>query len=160
MEHNLGTAGSARILGELVPKGGGDRIPLLKERLLIGRRENCDIVLRFANISTNHCELELHQGYWFVKDLNSRNGTRVNGFRVHHKRIDPGDSLTVARHVYHLEYSPRDLGADGIPPEDDIFDEIWSRSLLEGAGLNRKEKQIADGRVGRSQPGNKRPPQR
>ena len=31
--------------GELIPKGGGDAIPLLKEELLVGRRESCDIVL-------------------------------------------------------------------------------------------------------------------
>ena len=37
-----------RMLGELIPKGGGDSIPLLKEKLLVGRRESCDIVLRFA----------------------------------------------------------------------------------------------------------------
>jgi adenylate cyclase len=146
------------MFGELVPKGGGDRIPLLKDHLVIGRRESCDIVLRFSNVSTNHCELELHQGYWFVTDLNSRNGTRVNGFRIHRKRIDPGDSLTFAKHVYQVEYSPKDLGATGIPPDDDIYDEIWSRSLLEGAGLNRKSRQVADGRVGRdSRGGGNRP---
>src|SRR5207245_361620 len=48
--------------GELVPLGGGDAIPLLKKKLVIGRRENCDIVLRFPNISARHCELTLTQG--------------------------------------------------------------------------------------------------
>ena len=40
--------------GELVPVGGGDPIPLLKKTLLVGRRETCDVVLRFANVSSNH----------------------------------------------------------------------------------------------------------
>ena len=137
------------MLGELVPAGGGDPIPLLKERLLVGRRESCDIVLRFANVSTNHCELELHQGYWFVKDLNSRNGTRVNGYRVNCKRVDPGDQLRIAKHGYRVDYSPTELGAVGLPPEEDMYDEIWSKSLLEGAGLDRKQSQEDDGRVGR-----------
>lgn len=137
------------MLGELVPAGGGDPIPLLKERLLIGRRESCDIVLRFANVSTNHCELELHQGYWFVKDLNSRNGTRVNGSRVNCKRVDPGDQLRIAKHGYTVDYSPEALGAAGLPPEEDMYDEIWSKSLLEGAGLNRRDVQAAEGRIGR-----------
>ena len=61
--------------GELVPLGGGDPIPLLKKKLLVGRRESCDIVLRFGNVSAHHCQLRIESGYWFVKDLNSRNGT-------------------------------------------------------------------------------------
>ncbi len=137
------------MLGELIPFGGGDPIPLLKGKLLVGRRENCDIVLRFANISTNHCELELQQGYWFVKDLGSRNGTRVNGFRVNHKRLDPSDKLSIARHDYRIDYSPKDLGANGVPPDDDVFEDILSRSLLEGAGLLRQHRQQAQGRIGR-----------
>ena len=135
-----------------MPEGGGDTIPLLKDKLLVGRRENCDVVLRFSNVSTNHCELELHHGYWFVTDLGSRNGTRVNGFRVSRKRVDPGDRLRIAKHTYRLVYSPKDLGAEGVPPDEDIYNDILSKSLLEGAGLNRQERQFAAGRVGRQQP--------
>ena len=37
--------------GLLIPEGGGDNIVLRKDRLVIGRRESCDIVLRFTNVS-------------------------------------------------------------------------------------------------------------
>lgn len=43
--------GSDAEYGELIPLGGGDTIPLKKNQLLVGRRESCDIVLRFANVS-------------------------------------------------------------------------------------------------------------
>ena len=46
--------------GELVPVGGGDPIPLLKKSLLVGRRESCDIVLRFSNVSAHHCQLTVN----------------------------------------------------------------------------------------------------
>ena len=82
--------------GELKPLGGGDPVPLLKKSLLVGRRESCDIVLRFANVSAHHCQLECHDGYWYVRDMNSKNGTRVNNVRVNEKRLDPGDELRVA----------------------------------------------------------------
>ena len=85
--------------GELHPVGGGDPIPLLKVILLVGRRESSDIVLRFPNVSGNHCELELVEGYWYVNDLNSRNGTKVNGERVKKQRLIPDDKLSIARHV-------------------------------------------------------------
>ncbi|MCH8923739.1 MAG: FHA domain-containing protein, partial [Planctomycetes bacterium] len=41
--------------GEMIPLGGGDLVPLLRRSLLVGRRESCDIVLRFANVSAHHC---------------------------------------------------------------------------------------------------------
>ena len=129
--------------GELVPLGGGDTIPLLKQRLLIGRRESCDIVLRFANVSGQHCELTVDSGYWFVTDKNSRNGTKVNGVRVGslRKRLDPGDTLSVAKHKYQIKYSPMDdLGAVGPPPpEEEPIREILTKSLLDRAGLKRRD---------------------
>ena len=121
--------------GELIPLGGGDPIPLLKKQLLVGRRESCDIVLRFANVSAHHCQLYLNGGYWYVRDMQSRNGVKVNGIRVQEKRIGPGDTLAVAKHNYELEYSPADLGAVGPPPPDDLPAEIMTDSLLTRAGL-------------------------
>ena len=129
--------------GELVPVGGGDTIPLLKKTLLVGRRESCDIVLRFANVSGQHCELTVDSGYWFVTDKNSRNGTKVNGVRVGslRKRLDPGDTLSVAKHKYQIKYSPMDdLGAVGPPPpEEEPIREILTKSLLDRAGLKRRD---------------------
>ena len=138
--------------GELLPKVGGDPIPLLKKSLMIGRRESCDVVLRFGNVSAYHCELTLESGYWFVKDLNSRNGTRVNGYRITKRRIDPGDTLNVGKHQYEMSYTPSELGAVGPPPDGGDLDDILSQSLLDSAGLNRKERQSLEGRIGRNPP--------
>lgn len=126
--------------GELIPVGGGDSIPLRKKNLVVGRREGCDIVLRFPNVSSTHCELTCIDGYWHVRDLNSSNGIKVNGQRVQDKFILPGDELTVAKHKYKVQYSPVDLGAVGPPPTDGNIAEIFSRSLLESAGLERDNK--------------------
>ncbi len=121
--------------GELIPLGGGDQIPLLKKNLLVGRRESCDIVLRFSNVSAHHCQLVCNGGYWYVKDLKSRNGVKVNGLRVNEKRLDPGDELSIAKHRYDVHYSPYDLGAVGPPPVDEETEDVMKQSLLERAGL-------------------------
>lgn len=128
------------MFGHLIPAGGGDPIPLLKEKLLVGRRESCDIVLRFANVSAHHCELIVESGYWFVKDLGSRNGVKVNGAPISRKRLDPGDSLSVAKHKYEVAYSPADLGATGPPPPDEEgITQIFKESLLNRAGLEHRD---------------------
>jgi predicted component of type VI protein secretion system len=121
--------------GELIPLGGGDPIPLLKKNLLVGRRESCDIVLRFSNVSAHHCQLFCNGGYWYVKDLQSRNGIKVNGARVTERRLDPGDELAIAKHRYDVRYSPHDLGAVGPPPVEDEVADLMKQSLLERAGL-------------------------
>ena len=127
--------------GELIPVGGGDPIPLLKKSLRVGRRESCDIVLRFPNVSAHHCQLTLDGGYWYIKDSNSRNGVKVNNLRVTSKRLDPGDVICIARHKYEVQYSPAELGAVGPPPLADLSSDIFNRSLLDRAGLTRGEKE-------------------
>ena len=121
--------------GQLLPMGGGDPIPLLKMDLLVGRRESCDICLRFGNVSAHHCQLECKHGYWYVIDLNSRNGVKVNGQRVQRKRLDSGDRFAIAKHHYQIDYNPVDNGAVGPPPAEDDMKDILSKSLLERAGL-------------------------
>ncbi len=123
--------------GELIPLGGGDSIPLLKKVLLVGRRESCNIVLRFSNVSAHHCQLAINGGYWYVRDMNSRNGVKVNGVRATEKRIDPGDILSIAKHKYEVKYSPAELGAVGPPPDEVLDSNVFGKSLLERAGLER-----------------------
>ena len=117
--------------GELVPLGGGDPIPLLKNRLRIGRRDGCDIVLNFSNISGHHALMELEEGYWFVRDLKSRNGVKVDGKRITvgmRKRIDPGKTIRFAKHEFEVDYDPHKLGAYGSPPQDEQLDDFFSTS--------------------------------
>ena len=134
-----------KLFGKLSPLGGGDIIPLIKDRLLVGRREICDIILRFANISAHHCQLFVDRGYWFAKDLNSRNGTKVNGKRITRKRIDPGDTLSFAKHSFTVNYSPDELGAMGPPPPDEeVVSSVLGKSLLDRAGLERRNNEKED----------------
>lgn len=117
--------------GELVPLGGGDNIPLLKRRVTIGRRPDCDITLRFPNVSSYHCELELIDGYWHIRDLGSSNGVKVNRVRCQEKCVHPGDLIGIARHKYHLQYEA--TGPRPVEEEADPF----AVSLMEKAGLEK-----------------------
>ena len=98
------------MFGELNPCGGGDPIPLQKQRLVVGRQPSCDIILRFPNVSSRHCEFQLLNGYWHVRDLGSRNGIKVNGIRCESHWLMPGDVLSVAKHRYEVNYSSRGRG--------------------------------------------------
>ena len=120
--------------GELVPVGGGDPIPLARDVLTVGRRESCDVCLRFPNVSGLHCQLTFQDGYWYISDLNSTNGVKVNGVRVQKKMLRPGDELTIAKRRYTIQYTAPVAGQRAL---EEIEDDILSQSLLERAGLER-----------------------
>jgi adenylate cyclase len=131
--------------GELVPLGGGDNIPLVRDILTIGRRESCDIPLRRPNVSGLHCELSFRDGFWWIRDLGSTNGIKVNGVRVDKKLIQPGDTITIAKLNYRIEYTlPSGRSAVDELAEDDIM----SKPLLERAGLARPPREESSRKPG------------
>jgi adenylate cyclase len=136
----LRQAMSQESYGELVPVGGGDTIPLIRDLLTIGRRESCDICLRLPNVSGIHCELNNKDGYWYIKDLGSTNGIKVNGIRVQQKLLHPGDKLTIAKRHWTIEYT---LKAGQRVMEEMMEEDVMSQSLLEKAGLVRPKKERA-----------------
>jgi len=121
--------------GELIPVGGGDPIPLIRESLTIGRRESCDIPLRFHNVSGLHCELTFRNGYWHIKDKGSTNGIKVNGNRVQEKYLHPGDEITIAKRKFTIEYQLL-AGRQALQEIEDAED-VMGQPLLEKAGLAR-----------------------
>jgi adenylate cyclase len=120
--------------GELQPVGGGDSIPLLRDLLTLGRRESCDICLRFPNISGLHAQLQFRNGYWYIRDMNSTNGVKVQGLRVQEKLLHPRDEITIGKRKYVIEY---ELPADRRALDEVVEEDIMSQSLLEKAGLER-----------------------
>jgi adenylate cyclase len=124
---------SFRVNGELAPTGGGDPIPLIREVLTIGRRETCDIPLRFPNISGLHAELSFRNGYWYIRDKGSTNGLKVNNIRVMEKLLHPNDEITIGKRKYTIRY---DLPVDHRGALEEAQEEdIMGQSLLEKAGL-------------------------
>ena len=121
--------------GELVPTGGGDTIPLLRPVMTVGRRDMCDIKLEFPNISGIHCELSFRDGYWSVRDLNSTNGIKVNGTRVQSRPLKPGDEIAIAKRRYTIQYAVSPEGQQELERLLAEDEDMFSKSLLERAGL-------------------------
>jgi pSer/pThr/pTyr-binding forkhead associated (FHA) protein len=123
-----------QVHGELQPLGGGDPIPLIREELSIGRRESCDICLHYPNISGVHAQLSFRNGYWYIRDMNSTNGIKVQGLRVQEKLLHPRDEITIGKRKYTIDY---ELPADRRALDEVVEEDIMSQSLLEKAGLER-----------------------
>jgi len=78
----------------------GKRWPLNKAEFVIGRGEDCDIVLPDRQVSRHHFRVVRdHDGY-SVEDLGSKNGTYINGAPVRGSmRLQDGDEIQVALSV-------------------------------------------------------------
>lgn len=64
----------------------------------LGRAGEADLVVDRPLVSRRHCRLIAHpDGQLEVEDLESTNGTFVNGRRVCRARLEPGDRITVGR---------------------------------------------------------------
>jgi uncharacterized protein YkwD len=68
--------------------------PLVKRKITVGSEPDNDIVIQHESVSRRHAVIQRRFGRFRVRDLESTNGTRVNGQRgtaVH--RFRPGDEL-------------------------------------------------------------------
>ncbi|MFZ0090354.1 MAG: FHA domain-containing protein [Solirubrobacteraceae bacterium] len=64
-----------------------------QDELLVGRRDDCDVVLTGLTVSRRHARLRFRDGRWILHDLESTNGTRVNGRPVIRCQLLPGDRV-------------------------------------------------------------------
>ncbi len=86
----------------------GMKIPKLTTgRYLIGRAESCEIIIPQSDISAVHAVIEVNASGMVVYDMNSRNGTFVNGERIVSKNIGLGESVMFGSIVFQLKkYNP------------------------------------------------------
>lgn len=67
----------------LHPMGQGSQIVIDRAVVLVGRSADCDAIIDFSSkISRMHCVLVQVDANYFIRDLGSLNGVRVNGKRV------------------------------------------------------------------------------
>ena len=63
----------------------------------IGRSPEADVQLEDSGVSRQHCEIDEMNGRPIVPDLDSKNGTFINGAAVQQAVVKPEDRITVGR---------------------------------------------------------------
>lgn len=78
----------------------GGEIPLmLGDQLVVGREASSDLVLQEEGVSRQHAKFSVSPGLVEVRDLNSTNGTFVNGRKVPQAELRPGDKVLIGRSI-------------------------------------------------------------
>lgn len=77
---------------------GQERIPLRQGETTLGRSHYCTVVLDSAIASRQHAAIEIRNGEVLLNDLDSRNGTFLNGERIRAvESLRAGDVITIGK---------------------------------------------------------------
>ena len=104
----------------IVTEGGRDRIhELFDEQTIIGRGPNADLHLKSEAVSGAHCQIQATTRGFKVVDLESVEGTQVNGNFVNQHLLQNGDTIQVgdARITYLGDSAPPPRPARAAPPK-------------------------------------------
>jgi pSer/pThr/pTyr-binding forkhead associated (FHA) protein len=96
-------------------KNDGDRrsFSITREMTVIGRRQDCDLMIPLGEISRKHCRIIRDGDSLRLEDLGSSNGTFVNGRRVQEATLEAGDTVQVGPVAFVVQI-------DGVPAEDEM----------------------------------------
>jgi pSer/pThr/pTyr-binding forkhead associated (FHA) protein len=134
----------------LAGKNKGKELSVPVKRFLIGRGDDCHMRPKSEAISRNHCAILVNedQDEVIIRDLNSRNGTYVNGDRLSEDQpLVTGDHLQIGRLEFEVVIKERKPAAKPVPaaaePSSDdsaSLDFDISEWLHEGDSADKSQK--------------------
>ena len=74
---------------------------------VLGRNPTCDILLLDPTVSRLHARIFYSEGDWFIEDLGSMNGTRVDGIEIRGKgpvKLKDGSKIVVGKSVLQVKF--------------------------------------------------------
>jgi pSer/pThr/pTyr-binding forkhead associated (FHA) protein len=84
-----------------------------RENTVIGRRQDCDLMIPLGEISRKHCRIVRDGDTLRIEDLGSSNGTFHNGRRIQEAVLSPGDTIQVGPVTFVIQIN-------GVPEDDEI----------------------------------------
>lgn len=76
-----------------------NRYEIKEKAISIGSSDDNDIILKNKTVSRHHAKIRLERQKYFIYDLASTNGTRVNGRKITKKWIQEGDSIEMGKTI-------------------------------------------------------------
>lgn len=69
----------------------------------IGRSSDNDVHIKDSTVSSHHAKIVTYFDASYIEDLDSTNGTFVNGKRVQKHILNPGDVISIGTHTLKVE---------------------------------------------------------
>ena len=123
----------------------GQVIPIVGNRFVIGRADDCNLKPRSELISRYHCEIFLEDGEVFVRDMGSKNGVFLNGSQITETyEVKNGDALTIGplEFFVNIIVEPKPTK---MPKVQSVSDAVARTVALQSGGSQKdQEDSIAD----------------
>jgi len=87
---------------------------VLREGVIVGRSPHCEVQVEDEMISRKHCAIIPTPEGWLLKDLDSRNGTMVNGVDLRQHLLADGDRIEMGDVVVTFDATSRDTGEEAV----------------------------------------------
>ena len=100
-----GASGFERFTASLIVvsgRGAGEEHVVGRPHWLVGRGPGVDAAFDDPEMSQRHLRIEFSRGRFHAIDLDSTNGTRVNGTGVSAAELAHGDRIQAGRHVFQI----------------------------------------------------------
>lgn len=102
------------------------KFDLSQKLMKLGKKEDNDIILLDNTISREHISIEMTDDFYVLRDLNSTNGTYINGMRVKEVFLAPGDIIKIGS--TELEFTAFDEKVRVEPSPHTQFGEMVGKS--------------------------------
>lgn len=105
-------------------------VPMGTEPITIGRHPDNTIRLSDERCSRFHCVLEPNaKGVWELRDLGSRNGTKLNGQKVEQAELFQGDTIRIGQQEFVVEASTEAVEEGAVSPGEAEMPR-WTKEML------------------------------
>jgi adenylate cyclase len=137
---------------------GRDRVFTIGERpVVIGRAPDCELLLQNESISRQHARIAYDDEGWVLRDLGSKNGSRVNAFQITDQVLRHGDRIDLGTIRMYVEIGPESAATrarvvfdekPSAPAHTEVLELQGLDDLLQAAGdLKNQPSAYTDGDV-------------
>ncbi len=105
----------------------GKGVNVETSRIRIGTGPSCQLVLTDGTVSREHCEIVLEEQGYLLRDLDSTNGTFLNGHKVRELYLNPGSTFSLGATT--IEFRPLAERVEILLSEKDRFGTVLGKSL-------------------------------
>jgi pSer/pThr/pTyr-binding forkhead associated (FHA) protein len=123
--------------------------PIDKPVCVVGRDASCEVHIDNLGVSRTHCQFIKRGQAYVLQDMNSANGTYVNGKRVGEHYLNDGDEILIGKHT--LKYSAHGVAAppaEQQAPTDDQMQDALHTYVMDGARIRERLAEMGGAPVG------------
>ena len=105
------------------------QIELLNENVTIGRDKSNDISIKVRTVSNQHAKITHQEDRWFIEDLQSKNGTLINEYKIKsNQELNGGDTVSIGGVAFSFRLNKPEV----LLRQDSITSELDKQMLDQG----------------------------